>query len=221
MRHLKIGVPFLPLITLRLPSSFVSDCESVFASLLTCWPARSDVHNVHVVCVQYSGTRKYSVYRFCKTVATSVFFTWVLKMQICVFKLSEIFVLPPLFSKRYCTPPSPFSGSYRGISGREMSADRVVAQLYPDSCRLQFPLFSSVMCSSRWDFSLFTSLFTYRFIQQCLALLDACQQSVDLACVLIQYHNTECGLIPQVKKKTSLQTVASVRNVSVHRVLQC
>lgn len=58
-----------------------------------------------------------------------------------MFKLSEIFVLPPLFSKRYCTPPSPFSGSYRGISGREMSADRVVAQLYPDSCRLQFPSF--------------------------------------------------------------------------------
>ena len=50
-------------------------------------------------------------------------------------------MLPPLFSKRYCTPPSPFSGSYRGISGREMSADRVVAQLYPDSCRLQFPSF--------------------------------------------------------------------------------
>ena len=72
----------------------------------------------------------------------------------------EIFVLPPLFSKRYCSPPSPFSGSYRGISGREMSADRVVVQLYPDSCRLQCPLFSSVMCSSRWDFSLFTSLFT-------------------------------------------------------------
>ena len=74
---LKLAFSFLPLITLRLPSSFVSDCESVFASLLTCWPARSDVHNVHVVCVQYSGTRKYSVYRFCKTVATSVFFTWV------------------------------------------------------------------------------------------------------------------------------------------------
>jgi hypothetical protein len=75
MRHLKIGVLVSTINYLRLPLFLT--VSPVFASLLTCWPARSDVHNVHVVCVQYSGSRKYSVCRFCKAVATSVFFTWV------------------------------------------------------------------------------------------------------------------------------------------------